>query len=148
MSDVIYTIGFTQKTAERFFDLLRSAKVEKVVDVRLNNSSQLAGFAKRQDLIFFLREICHAEYVHLPDLAPTQQMLDAYKKTGGSWSVYESDFLALMSDRRVEKSVSRELVSDACFLCSEHDAHFCHRRLVAEYLSRKWEVPLTIKHLK
>ena len=108
------------------------------MDVRLNNVSQLAGFAKRDDLRFFLEEICGMEYLHLPVLAPTKKMLDDYKKRSGDWSDYESQFLELMRQRRVEQKVSPEVVANGCLLCSEDKPHHCHRRLVAEYLNQHW----------
>jgi uncharacterized protein (DUF488 family) len=134
----LFTIGFTQKSAERFFTLLRHAGVRRVVDVRLNNSGQLAGFTKKDDLIFFLRELGGIEYVHVPDLAPTKDILDAYKKHKGSWPAYEQEFLSLMEKRRIDESVAKDIVDQGCFLCSEHKPHHCHRRLVAEYLAGKW----------
>lgn len=134
----IFTIGFTKKSANRFFELLRTSGARRVVDVRLNNVSQLAGFAKRDDLAYFLAEICGMDYVHLPVLAPTKQILDDFKKKGGDWSTYESRFLDLMRVRRVEQTVSRETVADGCLLCSEDTPDHCHRRLVAEYLERHW----------
>jgi uncharacterized protein (DUF488 family) len=135
----IYSIGFTQKTAEQFFSLLKSAGIRRLLDVRLNNISQLAGFAKRQDLPFFLKEICHAEYRHEPLLAPTQDILDRYKKKKGSWPEYESKFLALLAERKVEKSLDRSLFSvPTVLLCSEPTPERCHRRLVLEYLTEKW----------
>lgn len=134
----LYTIGFTKKTAEEFFINLRDSGVKRIVDVRLNNTSQLAGFSKRDDLIFFLREIIGIDYVHIPDLAPTQDILDAYKKHKGSWEVYEQEFLALMEKRRIDETVARDVADQGCLLCSEHKPHHCHRRLVAEYLKRKW----------
>ena len=134
----IFTIGFTKKSANRFFELLRTSGARRVVDVRLNNVSQLAGFAKRDDLAYFLAEICGMDYVHLPVLAPTRQMLDDFKKKGGDWSTYESRFLDLMRVRRVEQTVARETVADGCLLCSEDTPEHCHRRLVAEYLERRW----------
>ena len=134
----IYTIGFTKKSANRFFELLRTSGARRVVDVRLNNVSQLAGFAKRDDLAYFLAEICGMDYVHLPVLAPTKQILDDFKKKGGDWSTYESRFLDLMRVRRVEQTVARETVADGCLLCSEDTPEHCHRRLVAEYLERHW----------
>lgn len=142
----VYTIGFTQKTAQRFFDLLRGSDVKRVVDVRLNNTGQLAGFAKRDDLVFFLRELGGIEYVHVPDLAPTQELLDAYKKHKGSWEVYEQEFLSLMEKRRIDEAIARDVIDQGCLLCSEHKPHHCHRRLVAEYLGRKWGA-LETKHL-
>lgn len=134
----VYTIGFTQKPAEQFFRLLRHAGVKRVVDVRLNNTGQLAGFSKKDDLIFFLRELGGIGYVHVPDLAPTKEILDAYKKHKGSWPVYEQEFLSLMEKRRIDEAVARDVVDQGCLLCSENKPHHCHRRLVAEYLSRKW----------
>jgi len=134
----VFTIGFTKKSAEKFFTLLRKSGAKRIVDVRLNNVSQLAGFAKRPDLEFFLREICDMDYVYLPDLAPTQDILDKYKKNKGDWNVYEQEFLELMRQRRIEDTVPRELLADGCMLCSEDKPHHCHRRVVAEYLREKW----------
>ena len=142
----VFTIGFTKKTAEQFFTRLRQPGLVRVVDVRLNNVSQLAGFAKKDDLRFFLREICGIDYVHLPDLAPTQNMLDAYKKNGGDWPTYERQFLELMTKRRVEETTYRDMIDGGCLLCSEATPEHCHRRLVAEYLREKWG-GLEIKHL-
>jgi len=134
----VFTIGFTKKPARRFFELLRASGAKRVVDVRLNNVSQLAGFAKRDDLSFFLKNLCAMEYAHLPELAPTQEMLDEYKKGKGSWEAYASQFLSLMKERRIEESVPKEIIADACLLCSEDKPHHCHRRLVAEYLKQHW----------
>jgi len=134
----IYTIGFTKKSAEEFFLKLRKTGSTRLVDVRLNNVSQLAGFSKRDDLRFFLKEICGMNYVHLPELAPTQDILDEYKKNKGDWSVYEQKFLKIMSQREVERTVPRDVIDNACLLCSEDRPHHCHRRLVAEYLRDKW----------
>jgi len=142
----VFTIGFTKKSARRFFELLRRSGAKRVVDVRLNNVSQLAGFAKKDDLAYFLKEICSMDYVHLPDLAPTQQMLDEYKKERGDWQVYERRFLELMQQRRIETTVSREIIADGCLLCSEDQPNYCHRRLVAEYLARHWP-GVEISHL-
>jgi uncharacterized protein (DUF488 family) len=142
----LYTIGFTKKSAERFFGLLRKAGVTTLVDVRLNNISQLAGFAKRDDLKYFLSEICGVAYTHRLDLAPTQPMLDDYKKHGGNWTAYEDRFLELMKHRRIENTVPQELLDNAVLLCSEDKAHHCHRRLVAEYLVQRWD-DVTIEHL-
>src|SRR5688500_4920514 len=100
----VFTIGFTKKTARKFFEILRTSGAKRVVDVRLNNVSQLAGFAKKDDLAYFLKEICGMDYVHLPDLAPTQEMLDQYKKERGDWATYEARFLDLMKQRRIENT--------------------------------------------
>lgn len=135
----IYTIGFTQTTAEHFFTRLTDARIECLLDVRLNNTSQLAGFAKAQDLPYFARELVSATYEHEPLLAPTQDILDAYKKRKGDWIVYEQEFVALMEERRIH-----EILSPASFerrtalLCSEAEAEHCHRRLVAEFLAERW----------
>lgn len=134
----LFTIGFTKKSAEAFFTKLKLSGAKRVVDVRLNNVSQLAGFAKRNDLEFFLREICHMDYVHLPELAPTQDILDEYKKNKGDWAVYEQKFLELMRKREIEKRVDPAVIADGCLLCSEDKPHHCHRRLVAEYLKSHW----------
>lgn len=135
----IYSIGFTQTTAENFFGRLRDAGVKRLLDVRLNNSSQLAGFAKGRDLPFFLRELVGARYEHEPLLAPTQELLDKYKKEKGSWETYEAAFMALMSERRIESSLRQEdFETPTVLLCSEATAERCHRRLVCEYLSEFW----------
>jgi uncharacterized protein (DUF488 family) len=134
----LFTIGFTKKSARRFFEMLRQSGAKRVVDVRLNNVSQLAGFAKKEDLAYFLKEICGMEYVHLPELAPSQEMFDEYRKSGEDWKTLETGFLALMSQRRIEDTISREVIADGCLLCSEDKPQFCHRRLVAEYLRKHW----------
>jgi uncharacterized protein (DUF488 family) len=142
----VFTIGFTKKNAEQFFSRLRQPGLQRVLDTRLNNVSQLAGFAKKADLQFFLREVGNIDYVHLPALAPTQAMLDAYKKNGGDWDTYEKQFLALMAERQIETSIDKDLVAGACLLCSEATPHHCHRRLVAEYLRGTWG-DVDIQHL-
>lgn len=142
----VYTIGFTKTSAESFFARLQKAGVMRVLDVRLNNVSQLAGFAKKNDLRYFLKVICGIDYAHRPELAPTQEMLDTYKKKGGHWAEYEKRFLDLMASRRVEETVPRAVIEGACLLCSEDKPHHCHRRLVAEYLQNKWG-DLEILHL-
>ena len=134
----IYTLGFTKKSAESFFEILRASGVERVIDVRLNNVSQLAGFSKRDDLAYFLREVCSVEYEHMPDLAPTQELLKAYRDRAITWDDYEPQFLALMAERRVEDLPIRDVIANACLLCSEETAEHCHRRLVAEYLQDHW----------
>ena len=142
----IFTIGFTRKSARRFFALLRESGARGIVDVRLNNVSQLAGFAKKNDLAYFLEEICGMQYVHAPELAPTKELLDDYRKRRVDWSTYEARFVDLLRERRVEESVPKELVASGCLLCSEDKPHHCHRRLVAEYLKRHWD-DVDIAHL-
>ena len=135
----IYTIGFTKKTAAEFFGSLRRAGIKRLIDVRLNNTSQLAGFAKRDDLEYFLHQICQAEYRHEPMLSPDKELLDGYKKKTVPWDEYESRFLALLRERQAETRLDRRLFDvPAVLLCSEPTAEHCHRRLVAEYLAGKW----------
>lgn len=141
----LFTIGFTKKSAEAFFTQLQIAGVKSLVDVRLNNVSQLAGFTKRDDLRYFTKMICHIDYVHLPELAPTQDILDAYKKDK-DWGLYEQQFLNLIAKRRIEEKVQRESLDGGCLLCSEDKPNKCHRRLVAEYLKEKWG-DVEIQHL-
>ncbi len=142
----LFTIGFTQKTAEKFFETLKKAGVKRVIDTRLNNVSQLAGFAKKSDLQYFLKTIADMDYIHLLDLAPTKEILDEYKKKKGDWATYEQKFLQLIANRQIEQKVSPEQMDNACLLCSEAKPHRCHRRLVAEYLNQKWD-NLNICHL-
>lgn len=143
----IFTIGFTKKNAETFFDFIQKSKVSTLIDVRLNNVSQLAGFAKRDDLKFFLKELCGTDYVHAPELAPTKEMLSSYKKGDMPWEAYEDKFLNLMSQRNIEKLVQPALLDNGCLLCSEHEPHLCHRRLVVEYLNENSDLDLEVKHL-
>ena len=133
----LFTIGFTKKTAQEFFTLLSEAGVKRIVDTRLNNVSQLSGFAKRKDLKYFLKEIADIDYLHILDLAPTKDILNDYKKKKVDWHTYEKSFLDLMRKRQIENKVSSEILDRACLLCSEAKPHNCHRRLVAEYLNNK-----------
>jgi uncharacterized protein (DUF488 family) len=133
----LFTIGFTEKTAQDFFALLSNAGVKRIIDTRLNNVSQLAGFTKRKDLEYFLKKIANIEYIHILDLAPSQDILDKYKKEKGNWETYERSFLDLMKRRQIENKISPELLDGGCLLCSEAKPHNCHRRLVAEYLNNK-----------
>ena len=142
----IFSIGFTKKNAETFFMLLKSNKIKTLVDVRLNNVSQLAGFAKRDDLKYFLKEICEIEYIHQPQFAPTKEMLDAYKKKEISWIEYEKRYNLLLKERFVENSININDLNDSCFLCSEHTADQCHRRLTIEYLHNHFK-EIAITHL-
>ncbi|EIQ0040469.1 DUF488 domain-containing protein, partial [Escherichia coli] len=114
--------------------------------VRLNNVSQLSGFAKKNDLKYFLKELCNVNYVHVPELAPTKEMLNPYKKGNISWEVYEDNFLNLMAKRNIER-IDKSLIENSCLLCSEHKPHHCHRRLVIEYLNKHWDTDFEVKHL-
>lgn len=134
----VYTIGFTKISASDFFEVLRRSGAKRLVDVRLNNVSQLAGFAKRDDLEYFLHKICRMKYIHMPELAPTKEMLDAYRNEHRDWQTYEREFLALMDERRIHKKGIKRTIANACLLCSENVPEHCHRRLVAEYLDRHW----------
>ena len=142
----VFTVGFTKKTAAEFFEKLRASGVKRVVDVRLNKVSQLAGFSKRDDLKYFLKQILGIDYVEAPLLAPTQPMLDAYKKSKGHWEDYERQFLGLMEERRIEEKIDPAMIAGGCLLCSEDKPHQCHRRLVVEYLQKRWG-NLAIKHI-
>ncbi len=136
----IYSIGFTQTTAEHFFGRLTDAGVKRLLDVRLKNSSQLAGFAKAQDLPFFLRELVGGDYVHEPLLAPTQGLLDGYRKDKRGWQWYEDAFLELLSERAIEHRLDpNDFEQPTALLCSEATADKCHRRLVCDYLAEHWE---------
>ena len=143
----VSTIGFTKTTAEGFFERLSKAGVKKVVDVRLHNTSQLAGFAKADDLAYFLKKIGGIQYVHQPLLAPTDPMLKAYKKEKGDWGSYEQRFLNLMMERQIERRLKPEMLDGVCLLCSEDTPHHCHRRLVVEYLNNRWDGALDVHHL-
>ncbi len=135
MNDIeVATIGFTKTNAAGFFERLKKAGMKKVVDVRLHNTSQLAGFAKAADLAYFLKQICGVEYVHQPLLAPTDDILKAYKREKSDWDVHQERFMSLVAERAIEKRLQPDASQGACLLCSEDKPHHCHRRLVCEYL--------------
>ncbi|HIC7214031.1 DUF488 domain-containing protein [Burkholderia stabilis] len=143
----VATIGFTNKSAEKFFSLLRKAEVRTLLDVRLNNTSQLAGFAKKPDLKYFLSELVGAEFIELRDLAPEKEMLTRYQKKELSWDSYASEYVELLAMRRVESNLDISLFDKGCLLCSEDKPHHCHRRLAVEYLNSRWDNKLKITHL-
>ena len=134
----VFTIGFASKTAEQFFSRLKQPGLIRLIDVRLHNISQLSGFTKKNDLKYFARSICDLDYVHLLELAPTQELLDAYRKKGDDWEGYEKTFRSLVATRRIEDTIDKKLIRGGCLLCSEASPERCHRRLVAEYLRDKW----------
>lgn len=143
----IYSIGFTQKSASQFFETLKAHGIERLLDVRLNNTSQLAGFAKQADLVYFLKEICDADYQHEPLLAPTQDILDAFKKKKGDWGVYTDAYLSLIRSRQVESALKKEsFAKKTVLLCSEATPEHCHRRLALDYLKNHWD-DIIIHHL-
>ena len=143
----ICTIGFTQKTAKEFFETLNGAGIKRLIDVRLNNTSQLAAFTKRDDLRYFMRVVCDADYVHEKRLAPTAEALSSYRNGRMSWIEYESVYVGLLQARRVEVALPREMFDNhVVLLCSEARADQCHRRLAAEYLAQHWS-KVTVRHL-
>ncbi len=142
----IATIGFTQSSAEHFFGRLKAASVERVVDVRLHNVSQLAGFSKGPDLGFFLREICAAGYEHDLRLAPTDELLTAYRRREFDWDAYEQAFRALMLERDIPGQLNpAAFETKTALLCSEAEPMRCHRRLVAELVAAEWDAE--VEHL-
>lgn len=143
---ILFTIGFTKKTAREFFDLLKRAGVRQIIDIRLKPGSQLSGFAKGDDLRFFLDAILGIRYIHMPQFAPTKEILDDYRKGQISWTVYERDFLHILSERNIQNLVTQEMLNKSCLLCSEAEPKHCHRRLVAEYLQEKFR-NMEIMHL-
>ncbi|WP_428075294.1 DUF488 family protein [Candidatus Avelusimicrobium luingense] len=145
----LYTIGFTQKNAQEFFTLLEHNRVELLIDVRLNNKSQLASFTKDPDLKFFLSKISNVQYAHDISFAPTKELLDNYKKKLITWETYEAEYNDLITKRKIERAFT-EIVQDkyqnVCLLCSEPTPEHCHRRLMAEYLKR-WNPTIQIIHI-
>lgn len=142
----LFTIGFTGTSARNFFERLKSAGVRTVIDTRLNNVSQLAGFAKRDDLEFFAERIAGARYTCVPAMAPTKDLLDAYRKKRIDWPEYERRYNDLIAERAIETSIPRADLDGGCLLCSEAKPHRCHRRLAAEYLKSKLD-DIEIVHL-
>ncbi len=135
----IYTIGSSGKDAETFFELLRRYGIQRLIDVRLKNTSQLAGFTKRKDLAYFLRQILNAEYIHDPMLAPTNNLLRDYEKGKIAWEDYAKHFRQLLDQRRPQDNYKPDFFSTpTVLLCSEPKPDHCHRRLVAEYLVETW----------
>jgi len=137
-SITLFTVGFAGKSAREFFEKLKEAGVRCVMDIRLNNVSQLAGFTKKRDLEYFLRSIAGINYVHETDLAPTKDILDDYKKKRIDWDEYEGRYKILLEERQPAKRLKPEDFDHACLLCSEPTPERCHRRLAAEYLRNEW----------
>ena len=134
----LFTIGFTQRSAKDFFTTLKQHDVQKIIDVRLNNTSQMAGFTKRRDLCYFLENLCDCKYVHRITWAPTQDLLDDYRNKTINWGDYKSRFLDILYKRQIENETNVDDLNLSCLLCSEYDANACHRRLVAEYLQARF----------
>ena len=143
----LYTIGFTKKSAERFFSLLKENEVKRLVDVRISNGSQLAGFAKGKDLEFFVNEICHIPYVHITDFAPTKELLDQWHKQEVTWEEYVEIYTEMLKDRNILKNHGIKQFDGSCFLCSEDTPAQCHRRLLAEYMKKHSKEEVKIVHL-
>ena len=141
----IFTIGFSQKSAEEFFSLLTKNKVKKLIDIRLNNKSQLAGFANAKHLPYFLK-LHNIEYEYKPELAPSKELLDGYKKKNINWNEYIDIYNKLLVDRNVLKKIFINDFDNAVLLCSEPTADQCHRRLMAEYLKSNFN-NINIRHL-
>ena len=144
----LYTIGFTKKTAEQFFELLKKNNVSKLIDIRISNSSQLAGFAKGKDLEYFVKQICGADYMHITDFAPTKDLLAKWQKEEVDWEEYTNVYLSLLKSRSIIRKYGIKNFDNACFLCSEETAEYCHRRLLVEYLKEHSNEDIKIKHLK
>lgn len=143
----IYTLGFTGKTAEQFFGLIRRHKIKRLFDIRLHNSSQLAGFTKKENLSWLLGELCHCEYIHDLNLAPDWELFDDIKKNRITWREYERRYLALIGSRKIEQTLEESsFARPTVLLCSEPTAENCHRRLLIEYLQRHWS-DVTAVHL-
>lgn len=143
----LFTIGFTKKSAEEFFNLLEKNNVDKIIDTRINNVSQLAGFAKGKDLEYFSRKILNIKYEHSKSLAPTKDLLARYRKGSISWDNYEKEYIKLIEERQILNNLDLAQLENACLLCSEHDPHHCHRRLLAEYIQDKFPT-IEIIHLQ
>lgn len=142
----VFTIGFTKKTAEHFFELLKKNGVKKIVDIRIKNSSQLAGFAKGHDLAYFLKVIANIEYIHITDFAPTKELLLDYKNKKIDWLTYEYLYRNLIIQRNILSKYNVSTFDNACFLCSEETPEQCHRRLLVEFIKEK-KTDIQIIHL-
>lgn len=142
----IYTIGFTKKSAQEFFDTLRRNNIKQIIDIRLNNVSQLAGFTKEENIEYFLRELCGIDYCHLGFLAPTKEIRDKYSQTK-NWDIYAGEYMALLDSRCVSDKLDKGAFErETCFLCSEASPDYCHRRLLTQYLEDQWG-DIEVKHL-
>ncbi len=145
----IYTIGFTQKSAKRFFELIKKNNIDILLDIRLNNKSQLAGFTKGDDLQYFLSEICHCEYKHCLEYAPTKDILEDYKKKQITWNEYVDRYNCLMEKRANYLDFTKEFAqyTSICLLCSEPTPEQCHRRLIAEMIAKSKPNQINVKHI-
>jgi uncharacterized protein (DUF488 family) len=144
---IVYTIGFTQKSAQQFFELLEQNGVQTLLDIRLNPYGQLSGFSKKEDLAYFLDRLTGIGYRHLPELAPTEDILKTYR-ANKNWTEYVQRFETLMDERQIPEALDRSLFESgpACLLCSEATPQQCHRRLIADRLAADWS-DVEIRHL-
>jgi uncharacterized protein (DUF488 family) len=142
----IFTIGFTGKSAKIFFSLLEENNIKNLIDVRLNNISQLAAFSKKDDLEFFLKKILSCEYIHRPDLAPTEIILKNFKNKIINWDTYTNEYIKLLESRNITSYLKKTEIVNSVFLCSENQPKYCHRRLLVEYLQKQW-ADFEITHL-
>jgi uncharacterized protein (DUF488 family) len=144
----LYTIGFTKKSAEQFFELLKKYQVRKLIDIRINNSSQLAGFAKGVDLSYFVKQICGISYTHIVDFAPTKELLSDYQKKNVDWLEYQRIYRKLIESRKISQKYKVGNFDGTCFLCSEETPEQCHRRLLVEYFKEISPEEVQIVHIK
>ena len=148
MTIKLYTIGFTKKRAETFFNLLIENKVKTLVDIRINRNSQLSGFAKSRDLPYFLKQLAGIKYCVKTEFAPTRELLTSYREKLIGWEKYEKLYIGLLDRQRIAGLIYLKAYDCACFLCSEHLPDKCHRRLLVEYLKEKLpEKDIEIVHL-
>ena len=143
----LYTIGFTKKSAELFFELLKKNGVKQLIDVRISNGSQLAGFAKGKDLAYFVKQICGINYKHITDFAPTKDLLDRWHKESITWEEYIAEYTAMLKHRDIIKKFGVKQFDGACFLCSEETPEMCHRRLLTEYMQNNSQEEVKIIHI-
>jgi uncharacterized protein (DUF488 family) len=141
----LFTIGFSQKSAEEFFNILKSNNVIRLIDIRLNNKSQLAGFTNVKHLPYLLK-VHDIDYLYRPDLAPTKELLNGYKNKSISWDEYEIKYNKILLQRKIIEKIDWKIFEDSVLLCSEPTAEKCHRRLLAEYLAKN-KNEISIKHL-
>jgi len=144
----IYTIGFTKKSAREFFELLLDNDIKKIIDIRLRNNSQLAGFAKAKDLKYFLEEIDDIAYIHKPEFAPSKELLNSWRNDEITWKEYEKIYLNDLKNKVDFNKLEIDIFDNSCLLCSENLPEKCHRRLLAEFIDKKSPEKVQIHHLK
>ena len=136
----LYTIGFTKHSAEDFFETLKSAGVTKLIDILINKSSQLAGFAKGSDLPYLLRVSAGITYDSIENLAPTKDLLIRYRSKEISWEVFEDLYLRQINSSGALAKLNPKDFENACLLCSEYAPDKCHRKLLADELHKLWGI--------